>query len=72
MNLNFLSEVRGIIYNSVFDDRTVQTNRHSETAKGLVMNFICTFRGQIRVCTLQDPTPPPSQGDCDPQSKYKK
>jgi len=56
MNLNFLSEVRGITYNLVFDDLTVLTDRLSEFAKWMVWNFICTSRGQIKGCTLQDPT----------------
>ena len=51
---------------------SAKTDRQSKLAKGLIRNFKCTFRGQIRGCTLRDPTPPPSQGDCDPQSKYKK
>jgi len=56
INLDFLSEVKGITYNPVFDGGTIMTDRHSELAKGLVRNPICTFRGQIRGCTLQDPT----------------
>ena len=35
---------------------SAKTDRQSKLAKGLIRNFKCTFRGQIRGCTLRDPT----------------